>query len=156
MMAPASNDELEAKVKSVLARRRDSDLRTVIRSVLSCPTVSSDPVVEVDGSKPVMDYLNANIDLMTRIVVRIGLSAGNGDVKSAEFLAKYGAYTPAQETRITVMPTIIDDLGPSEIDITPQGRISEDTGGANVLTIGYGDGEYKDSDSSAPVEQVRG
>lgn len=127
--------EFEAKVQQTIRRRRKTDLKAVIREVLACPTLDPGDVVEVDGDMPLTYYLDKNVDVMSRIVIRQALAAGNGDLKSAEFLMKYGAYTPAQETTLTVIPTIIDDLGclpvqskalkaPMEdediIDITPE------------------------------------
>lgn len=102
--------EFENEVVKTIKKRRTSDLREVIRGVLTCPTQNGGDVVEVDGDLPIQDYLDKNVDVMTRIVIRQALMAANGDVKSAEFLMKYGAYTPAQEMSVSVMPTFIDDL----------------------------------------------
>lgn len=97
-------------VVKTIKKRRKSDLKEVIRSVLVSPTLDDGDVELVDGSKPIGAYLDSNIDVMTRIVIRQALAAGNGDVKSAEFLMKYGAYTPAQETNLNVIPMIVDDI----------------------------------------------
>lgn len=104
------SEEFELQVARTIKRRRKTDLKAVIREVLTCPTLEPGDVVEVDGDQPLPYYLDKNIDVMTRIVIRQALAAGNGDIKSAEFLMKYGAYTPAQEATVTVLPTIIDDL----------------------------------------------
>ncbi len=131
------SEEFEEKVCRTIKRRRKTDLKAVIREVLSSPMLDPGDIVEVDGDQPLAYYLDKNIDVMTRIVIRQAMAAGNGDIKSAEFLMKYGAYTPAQETTLTVIPTIIDDLSyipapskalkaPEEeenvIDITPEVR----------------------------------
>lgn len=104
------SDKFEQMVVREVKRRRKSDLKEVIRCVLTCPTLSSDDVELVDGSKPIQEYLDANIDVMTRIVIRHALAAGNGDVKAAEFLMKYGAYTPTQEVSLNLVPVIVDDI----------------------------------------------
>ncbi len=103
-------DSFEAEVLHTVKKRRKSDLKEVIQTVLKCPTLHDGDVELVDGSKPIGYYLEKNIDVMTRIVLVQATSAGNGDIKSAEFLMKYGDYTPAQEHTISVIPAIIDDL----------------------------------------------
>ncbi len=103
-------DSFEAEVLQTVKKRRKSDLKEVIQTVLKCPTMHDGDVELVDGSKPIGYYLDKNIDVMTRIVLVQATSAGNGDIKSAEFLMKYGDYTPAQEHTISVIPAIIDDL----------------------------------------------
>lgn len=103
-------DSFEAEVLQTVKRRRKSDLKEVIQTVLKCPSKHDGDVELVDGSKPIGYYLDKNIDVMTRIVLVQATAAGNGDLKSAEFLMKYGDYTPAQEHTISVIPTIIDDL----------------------------------------------
>lgn len=103
-------DSFEAEVLQTVKKRRKSDLKEVIQTVLKCPTLHDGDVELVDGTKPIGYYLDKNIDVMTRIVLMQATSAGNGDIKSAEFLMKYGDYTPAQEHTISVIPAIIDDL----------------------------------------------
>ena len=124
------SEEFEKMVVSTIKRRRKSDLKEVIRSVLVSPTLNDGDVELVDGSKPIGAYLDSNIDVMTRIVIRQALAAGSGDVKSAEFLMKYGAYTPAQETNLNVIPMIVDDIplpsSPHKVIPAEAKRLDED------------------------------
>lgn len=141
-MAEDERADFEAEVVKTIKKRRKSDLKEVIRSVLISPTQHDGDVDIVDGSKPISAYIDANIDVMTRIVIRQALAAGNGDVKSAEFLMKYGAYTPAQETNLNVIPMIVDDIrlpdAPEAVSIAPRKAID-----AREAAEGEGDGERK-------------
>lgn len=87
----------------------------VIRAVLDCP-VEDRPLMRVGKTTTYSAFRTSNVDVKTRIAVRIAGDAMNGDVKAADFLMKYGGYEPPKETTVHVeLPKFIDDLPDDEL-----------------------------------------
>lgn len=95
----------------VMASHARTDVTDIIRQVLASPIKKEGPVVEADGRTSMEELSKCNTTVQTRIVTQMAFNAIQGDVKSAEFLMKYGGYAPP-ETReqIIDMPVIIDDV----------------------------------------------
>ena len=112
------DEEEKDKYVSKIARRREkADMKMLIRAVLETP-LSTGKAYTLDDVSSIAELSNLNTDLRTRIILAISREAANGDIKSAEFLFKYGGFTPAIEQNITVqVPNIINDIAESQDDI---------------------------------------
>lgn len=102
--------EFEDKMVKTLKKRRKADLKNVIDFALKCPTKDAGDVVEIDGSLPIKDYLDKNIDMLSYIVLRLTSAAAGGDTKATELLFKYGGMQPPTEVEHTILPTFIEDI----------------------------------------------
>lgn len=111
--------EFDADLERARRKRSRADLQKIIGLVLDSP-LNDLPVEEVTGELSVQSLAQMNTDMKSRIILRAALSAANGDLKSAEFLMKYGGYTPPAESEVAVeVPTIIDDIGSDPLPTSP-------------------------------------
>ena len=79
------------------------------------------PKYEVDGDTPMSAIAKKNTDVQTRMFMQIAGQALTGDIKSAQFLMKYGGLEPEEKRSITVeLPQFIDDISPRIVDVTPK------------------------------------
>ena len=112
-------DDEDFQIDLDRARRKRSraDLQKIIGLVLDSP-LNEGETEEIRGDISVQTLATMNTDLKSRIILRMALGAANGDLKSAEFLMKYGGYTPPSESEVTMdVPRIIDDLGTDEDEV---------------------------------------
>ena len=71
----------------------------------------------------------------------MAVNAALGDLKSAEFLMKYGGYTPPAETEVTMdLPRIIDDFGTDDPEALPKPEEGEQQDALDGVAI-YDDGD---------------
>lgn len=97
-------------IERIRKARETTDMKRLIRLALDSP-LEDGMVFEVDGSKPLKYYKSRNTDVKTRMILQVAIDAAKGDLKSAEFLMKYGGFEPPKEQNVTVeLPTIIDDI----------------------------------------------
>ena len=106
---PVETDSLEYDRR--LFRNRDTfDSQKLIRDILASPS-DDGPVADPSSGITFKKLVNMNVDMQTRIVMRMALQAASGDVKSAEFLFKYGGLEPPKERTMEIQtPTFIDDI----------------------------------------------
>lgn len=112
-------DDEDFQIDLDRARRKRSraDLQKIIGLVLDSP-LNEGEMEEIRGDISVQTLATMNTDLKSRIILRMALGAANGDLKSAEFLMKYGGYTPPSESEVTMdVPRIIDDIGTDEDEV---------------------------------------
>lgn len=112
-------DDEDFQIDLDRARRKRSraDLQKIIGLVLDSP-LNEGETEEIRGDISVQTLATMNTDLKSRIILRMALGAANGDLKSAEFLMKYGGYTPPTESEVTMdVPRIIDDIGTDEDEV---------------------------------------
>lgn len=110
-------DDYDTDLERARRKRSRSDLQKIIGLVLDSP-LNDAPMEEVTGELSVQSLATMNTDMKSRIILRAALSAANGDLKSAEFLMKYGGYTPPVESEVSVdIPTIVDDIGSDPIPV---------------------------------------
>lgn len=95
------------KVRKKRARR---DTKILIQAIMESPLKKGE-TVEVDGNTPIEQIAKQNTDVQTRMFLKIAGQAAQGDIKAADFLMKYGGYTPPVEQNITMrVPVIVDDI----------------------------------------------
>lgn len=100
----------ETQIQNIIAKRQRRDAKMLIRMVMQTP-LKDGPVAEVDGKMSIAALSKENLDVQTRIMLTMAGQASSGDVKAAEFLMKYGGYTPPVEQNVTVnLPRIINDI----------------------------------------------
>lgn len=97
----------------VMAKHTNNDVYDIIRQVLVSPIKREGEVVHPDGKISMEELSKANTTVQTRIVTQLAYNAAQGDVKSAEFLMKYGGYNPPENKEMIDMPQIIDDMSDS-------------------------------------------
>ena len=103
-------DAVVAAVDKVRKKRAKRDSKILIRAIMETPLKKGE-VYEVDGETPMEVIARQNTDIQTRMLLKIAGQAANGDIKAADFLMKYGGYTPPVEQNITMkVPVIVDDL----------------------------------------------
>lgn len=91
--------------------RKKQDLKEIIKLVLQSPLKDKGEVIQADGEMSLEALSKSNTDVQTRIVMQMAKDAATGDVKSADFLMKYGGLEPPKQQQITMeLPTIIDDM----------------------------------------------
>lgn len=97
---------------AVARSRRYRDTQELIRTILNTP-LKEGAVFEVDGDTPMSTIAKKNTDVQTRMFMQIAGQAISGDIKSAQFLMKYGGLEPAEKQTISVeLPQFIDDVTP--------------------------------------------
>lgn len=132
-------DEFNAEVDRTRRRRSRADMQKIINLVMDSP-LSDAPIEEIDGKTAVKVLATKNTDLKARIILQTAVNAATGDLKAAEFLMKYGGYTPPAETEVTMdLPRIIDDFGTDAPEPLPQSEEGE--GDALDGVAIYDDGE---------------
>lgn len=100
----------ERQIQNIIAKRQKRDAKMLIRLIMETP-LKEGPVAHVDGKMSIAELSKQNLDVQTRIYLTMAGQAANGDTKSADFLMKYGGYTPPVEQNVTVnLPRIINDL----------------------------------------------
>lgn len=100
----------DKELESVRKRRETLDMKRLIRLALDSP-LTDGKIFEIDGEKPIEFFKKRNTDVKTRMVLQVAVDAAKGDLKSAEFLMKYGGFEPPKEQNVTVeLPTIVDDI----------------------------------------------
>lgn len=100
----------EAAIEAVKKRRANRDMKLLIRSIMDSPLKKGD-IIDVDGDTPIEQIARQNTDVQTRMLLQIAAQATRGDIKAADFLMKYGGYTPPAEQNVTVnVPRIVDDI----------------------------------------------
>lgn len=112
-------------VSGVMREHEDVDIRRLIHLVLDSPSlplseervVSKDgklisgPLESPDGTTSLKEFKGKNTLASTRLIINMAAQAINGDVKAADFLMKYGGFTPPREEKVSVdLPVIIDDM----------------------------------------------
>ena len=118
------DEDFQNDLERARRKRSRADLQKIIGLVLDSP-LNDGEMEEVKGDISVQTLATMNTDLKSRIILRMALGAANGDLKSAEFLMKYGGYTPPAETEVTMdVPRIIDDIGKD--DTPPQSEDEDD------------------------------
>lgn len=109
-IVPAREDQVVEAVDRVRKKRAKRDTKILIRAIMETPLRKGE-TVEVDGSIPIETLAKQNTDVQTRMLLKIAGQAANGDIKAADFLMKYGGYTPPVEQNITLnVPRIVDDI----------------------------------------------
>lgn len=64
-----------------------------------------------DSKIPLNKIKRMNVDAQTAMTTRMVVSAIGGDVKSAEWVCKYGGLTPVIKSEVTMnVPTFVDDI----------------------------------------------
>lgn len=109
-------DELRVEIVDTLRKRKKEDIKEIIDCVMATPLKKGE-MLKADGVTSFSQLMraDANMDTATRIILAQTARAMNGDVKSAEFLFKYGGYTPTIDQRITLeLPQIIDDVSTND------------------------------------------
>ena len=118
------DEDFQNDLERARRKRSRADLQKIIGLVLDSP-LNDGEMEEVKGDISVQTLATMNTDLKSRIILRMALGAANGDLKSAEFLMKYGGYTPPAETEVTMdVSRIIDDIGTD--DTPPQSEDEDD------------------------------
>ena len=107
---PPQLDLRDREIRKHMDKRIKRDMKELIHLVLESPLRDGE-VVEADGEMSMETLSKKNTDVRTRIIMQMSFQASSGDPKSAEFLFKYGGYTPAVEQNVTLnIPQIIDDM----------------------------------------------
>ena len=133
-------DEFNAEVDRTRRRRSRADMQKIINLVMDSP-LNDAPTEEIDGRTAVKVLATKNTDLKARVILQMAVNAALGDLKSAEFLMKYGGYTPPAETEVTMdLPRIIDDFGTEETPETPALPADEQQDALDGVAI-YDDGD---------------
>ena len=106
----------KAKAEEALQRvdsmRYERDTKRLIRLVLDSP-MKPGYAYAVDGVKSMKELSELNTDVKTRVILQIAKQAMQGDIKSAQFLMKYGGLEPETRSMLTVeLPQFIDDVAP--------------------------------------------
>ena len=107
----------EEGMAEVSPTRRRKDLKTIIDIVMHTP-LNEQEVVELDESLPVSALKGKNVDVQSAIVLRIASQAVGGDIKSADWLGKYGGLEPPKEQKVSLdMPQFYmgTDMLPEDI-----------------------------------------
>lgn len=105
-----------AVVDKVRKKRAKRDSKILIRAIMESPLRKGE-VFEVDGDTPIEVVAKQNTDVQTRMLLKIAGLAAQGDIKAADFLMKYGGYTPPVEQNVTLnIPRIVDDISELEED----------------------------------------
>ena len=100
----------EGQMNRLIDKRRKRDAKMMIRTIMESPLKDGD-VVMPDGKMSIEFLSKQNLDVQTRIYLTMAGLASSGDPKAAEFLMKYGGYTPPVEQNVTVnIPRIVNDL----------------------------------------------
>ena len=87
--------------------RRRKDLKTIIDIVLHTP-VAEGALVDLDGTIPMSQMKDKTVDVQSAIVLRMANQAVKGDIKSAEWIGKYGGLEPVREQKVTMeLPTFV-------------------------------------------------
>lgn len=104
----------EKTVERIIAKRQKRDSKEIIRMVMATPLKDEGeygPVVMPDGKMSIAELSKKNLDVQTRIYLTMAGQATSGDVKSAEFLMKYGGLTPPAEQTVNInLPRIVNDI----------------------------------------------
>lgn len=109
-IVPVEEDKVVEVVNKVRKKRARRDTKILIRAIMETPLRKGE-VAEVDGSVPIEVLSKQNTDVQTRMLLKIAGQAANGDIKAADFLMKYGGYTPPVEQNVTLnLPKIVDDI----------------------------------------------
>lgn len=133
-------DEFNAEVDRTRRRRSRADMQKIINLVMDSP-LNDAPTEEIDGRTAVKVLATKNTDLKARIILQMAVNAALGDLKSAEFLMKYGGYTPPAETEVTMdLPRIIDDFGTDDPEALPKPEEGEQQDALDGVAI-YDDGD---------------
>lgn len=123
-------DELRVEIVDTLRKRKKDDIRDIIEYVMATPLKTGGNMMQANGTTSFSQLMSegANMDTATRIILAQTARAMNGDVKSAEFLFKYGGYTPVVDQRITLeLPQIIDDVSVDRTRDILTSSVSKDT-----------------------------
>lgn len=108
--------EAQPEVFQDPARRR-KDLKTIIDIVMHTP-VSEGTMLDLDGTVPMSQMKGKTIDVQSAIVLRIANQAVKGDIKSADWLGKYGGLEPPKEQKVTMqLPTFYSDMNALPDDV---------------------------------------
>lgn len=122
---------------AVSKSRRFRDTQELIQLILNSP-LKEGPKYEVDGDTPMSAIAKKNTDVQTRMFMQIAGQALTGDIKSAQFLMKYGGLEPEEKRSITVeLPQFIDDISPRIVDVTPKPEVisAPETDNATVEAV---------------------
>ena len=107
-------------VEDVMAQNRNRDFHDIIKQVLRSPIRATGDLVYADGQTSMEELSHSNTDVQTRIVTQMAFNAAQGDVRSADFLMKYGGYELPTESRVTLnVPQIINDMSDRTIPVPP-------------------------------------
>ena len=108
----------------VMTSHARSDVSDIIKQVLASPIKKEGAVREADGRISMEELSHSNTTVQTRIITQMAFNAIQGDVKSAEFLMKYGGYVLPEVREQTIdMPVIIDDVS-NRLDPIPPSRLA--------------------------------
>lgn len=111
------------------------DVKSIINAIMESPVSDKlgKEVVHVDGKNGISWYKGKSLDVQTTLLLKITDTAlKTGDVKTAEFLMKYGGYEPPKQQQVTLdLPTFINDM-PSPMsrqveetrDVPPSEKVS--------------------------------
>lgn len=100
----------DGQLKKLIEKRQKRDAKMIIRMIMESPLKEGE-VVMPDGQMSIAELSQKNLDVQTRIILTMAGQAASGDSKSAEFLFKYGGYTPPVEQNVTVnLPRIVNDI----------------------------------------------
>ena len=115
----------QADVAENTGKRRHSDredLRRIIQTVMNAPLAKGE-VTEIEDGVDLKSYKGKNVRYKTGLILGVANEALKGDLKSAEFIMKYGGYEPPKEQNLTVStPVLLDDVpmdGEGEAPTTP-------------------------------------
>jgi len=94
-----------------LIHSETADIQNIVNMVLKSPIRRGSRVVEADGKISMEELSQANTTVATRIVAQMAFNAARGDVKSAEFIFRYGGISPARNQDVLLdAPIIINDM----------------------------------------------
>ena len=98
--------------------RAKRDVKEIAQLILDKPMAESGELKDVNDINSMEMLMSSNVDVKTRIMMRMAGEAMNGDIKAAEFIMKYSGNEPARETNLNVnIPTFIDDMANLDDDL---------------------------------------
>lgn len=98
--------------------RAKRDVKEIAQLILDKPMGETGELKDIGDITSMETLMSSNVDVKTRIMMRMAGEAMNGDIKAAEFIMKYSGNEPAKEANINVnIPTFIDDMANLDDDL---------------------------------------
>jgi len=118
----------------IMADHARTDVTDIIRQVLVSPIKKEGVVREPDGHISMEELSRSNTTVQTRIITQLAYNAIQGDVKSAEFLMKYGGYAAPEREMAVDMPIIVDDVT-NRLEPIPPSRLALEAAEAAAIDV---------------------
>ena len=97
--------------RKISNERRKQDLKEVIDIVMHSPLSDKQALTLLDGTLPMNKVSKLNLDVQTGITICMVKQALEGDIKSADWLGKYGGLEPVREQKITMdLPSFYSNM----------------------------------------------